>query len=47
MAHKKDNMLEKLVTHFENKDVNYFISKINDKNDIHNKYVKKWLSVLT
>ena len=47
MAHKKDDMLEKLVKHFENNDGNYFISKINDKEDIHTKYVKKWLSVLT
>jgi serine/threonine protein kinase len=47
MAVKKDDMLNILVTHFKNKDGNYFISKVNQDENIHNKYIHKWLNVLT
>jgi len=47
MPEKKDDIINKIVNHFKDKDGKYFIEKINQNEVIHIKYISKWMSSMS
>lgn len=47
MPDKKDDIINKIVNHFKDKDGKYFIEKVNQNDLIHIKYISKWMNSMS